>query len=115
MVHLDLPWTNALRQQRVGRLARMGALHAIVDVHTIAPPMGADEVLRIVATLERKAGLHRQYVGGTAQNDTDSTTHMSGADEATELRDYWKSCVQDSGNIDAAIENHVTSLRERRG
>ena len=92
VVHLDLPWTHALRQQRVGRLARMGASHAVVDVHTFEPPMGADAVLQIVATLARKAGLHRQYVGDEAvAPDANRAVRLSGADEATRLREFWQS------------------------
>ena len=92
VVHLDLPWTDALRQQRVGRLARLGASHAVVDVHTFEPPMGADLVLRVVAALERKASLHRQYIGGeTGSPAVGRGANMSGADEATQLREHWQS------------------------
>ena len=95
IVHLDLPWTHALRQQRVGRLARMGASHSFVDVHTFEPSMGADAVLRVVAALERKAGLHRQFVGGeTAAPDAKRAARLSGADEATQLRDYWQAWLR---------------------
>ncbi|MEP6833806.1 MAG: DEAD/DEAH box helicase [Gemmatimonas sp.] len=91
VVHLDLPWTHALRQQRVGRLARMGAAHPIVHVHTFEPPMGADAILRVVAALERKAGLHREFVGENLRSSTESGAQaLSGADAATELRAHWR-------------------------
>ncbi len=92
VVHLDLPWTHALRQQRVGRLARMGSAHAVVDVHTFEPPMGTEAVLRIVSTLARKAGLQRQFVGSeSGKLHSERASTLSGADEATQLREYWHS------------------------
>lgn len=87
VVHLDLPWTHALQQQRVGRIARMGSSFSTVHVHTFSPPMGAEAALKLVATLERKAGLHRDLVGddhdGSRQRTAAST---SAPDEATQLR-----------------------------
>ncbi|MCC6432629.1 MAG: DEAD/DEAH box helicase [Gemmatimonadaceae bacterium] len=63
VVHLDLPWTDALRRQRVGRCVRVGSLHETVHVYTFAPPHGVDEVLRLAARLRRKAGLSTRLVG----------------------------------------------------
>ncbi|MEO7998297.1 MAG: DEAD/DEAH box helicase, partial [Gemmatimonadaceae bacterium] len=95
VVHLDLPWTHALKQQRVGRVARMGSSFSVVHVYTFAPPMGAESALKLVATLERKAGLHRDLVGyerGITGLHNDSTA--SAPDEATQLRNAlmkWRS------------------------
>ena len=63
LVHLDLPWTDAARAQRVGRLARLGSHHAFVDVFTFAPPPGIDQSLKIIATLERKAQFSATTIG----------------------------------------------------
>lgn len=41
VVHLDLPWTDALRTQRVGRCARLGSTHAEVHVHTLRAPVAS--------------------------------------------------------------------------
>jgi superfamily II DNA/RNA helicase len=66
LVHLDLPWTDAARAQRVGRLARLGAQHETVNVFTFAPPPGIEATLRIAATLKRKAGIAESVVGAGA-------------------------------------------------
>jgi superfamily II DNA or RNA helicase len=63
VVHLDLPWTDALRRQRVGRIARVGSPHAVVHSYHLDPPGGAARVLRLAARLRHKAGLARQLVG----------------------------------------------------
>lgn len=85
VVHLDLPWTDALRQQRIGRIARMGSQHHVVHSHTIEPPIGSAHALHLVETLERKAGLHRHWVG-TNTIDRDSRLPTSLADASTALR-----------------------------
>lgn len=85
VVHLDLPWTDALRQQRIGRIARMGSRHEVVHSHTIEPPMGSARALHLVETLERKAGLHRHWVG-TNTIERESRLRTSFADASTALR-----------------------------
>ena len=54
VVHLDLPWTPAGLDQRVGRAARMGSAHAVVHVHGIATPAAADRLLALEQRLQRK-------------------------------------------------------------
>lgn len=54
IVHLDLPWTAAGLDQRVGRAARMGSPHARVHVHGIATPAAADQLLALELRLHRK-------------------------------------------------------------
>ena len=63
VVHLDLPWTDALRQQRVGRVARLGALHSEVHIYTMSPPEIANEVLKLSDRLEQKASFANCTVG----------------------------------------------------
>ncbi|MEO7359022.1 MAG: helicase-related protein, partial [Gemmatimonadaceae bacterium] len=102
VVHLDLPWTHALKQQRVGRVARMGSGFEIVHVHTLAPPMGAEAALHVVATLERKAGLHHDWIGsegGAPGNGASATT--SASDEATLLRKVLRSWGASSHRVPA--------------
>jgi hypothetical protein len=73
VVHLDLPWTDALARQRVGRVARLGSPHATVQVHRFDPPAGAEHALRLLQRLRHKARLARTLVG-------------AGADPITRLR-----------------------------
>jgi superfamily II DNA or RNA helicase len=56
VVHLDLPWTTARLTQRLGRIWRVGSAHARVHEYAIAPPAAADQLLRVVQVLTRKAG-----------------------------------------------------------
>lgn len=79
VVHLDLPWTDALRRQRVGRCVRVGSLHETVHVYTFAPPHGVDEVLHLAARLRRKAGLSTRLVGH-ATSRARRSTDMRNAD-----------------------------------
>ncbi len=63
VVHLDLPWTVARLEQRIGRVRRMGSAHATVESHLITPPVGADELQVTLTHLVRKATLAGQTVG----------------------------------------------------
>lgn len=62
IVHLDVPWTPAGLEQRVGRAARMGSHHARVHVHGIAPAAEAEQLLTLERRLTRK---HAEQVGAT--------------------------------------------------
>jgi superfamily II DNA or RNA helicase len=46
VVHLDLPWTSARLEQRVGRSRRLGAAHSATSVYAFAPPAAAATLLR---------------------------------------------------------------------
>ena len=103
VVHLDLPWTDALRRQRVGRCVRVGSPHQEVVVYRFEPPQGADAMLQLHARLERKALCSERWVGASsnrasqpvgvvrsAQEPADARAvarpRRSAADDATELR-----------------------------
>lgn len=124
VVHLDLPWTDALRQQRVGRLARMGASHDVIHVHTIEPPTGAEKILRIMAALERKAGLHGRMIGRDRGNSAFSNPDPVSAPEiATQLRSrlqHWRAFVPETASLHSesrdlgqAIEPLVAQIKAR--
>ncbi|HEX9564428.1 MAG TPA: SNF2-related protein [Gemmatimonadaceae bacterium] len=55
LVHLDLPWTIARLEQRIGRLRRMGSPHARIAVYAIGPPVQARVLSSVVRALRRKA------------------------------------------------------------
>ncbi|HET7456442.1 MAG TPA: DEAD/DEAH box helicase [Gemmatimonadaceae bacterium] len=63
VVHLDLPWTPARLEQRVGRAARLGALRSRVHVYAVAPPATAECVLRVESRLRTKARVAGAVVG----------------------------------------------------
>jgi len=66
VVHLDIPWTAARLEQRVGRLARMGSKHSTVTVYLIRPPASAAALLEneiVPMYYERdKKGLPRRWL-----------------------------------------------------
>jgi hypothetical protein len=57
LVHLDLPWTMARLEQRVGRIRRIGSPHHTVSVCAIGPPIGARALGTVVRALQRKSRL----------------------------------------------------------
>ncbi len=81
VLHCDLPWTDALRQQRVGRCARIGSLHEVVHVYQLGPPTGSAHILKLSDRLTHKAQLAEQLVGAAAQSPA-----RSAADVATRIR-----------------------------
>ena len=71
VVHLDLPWTSARLEQRVGRVARMGSAHSCVASYAFAPPSAAERLLGLAATIDRKAQVSADNVGGLAKVHVD--------------------------------------------
>ena len=63
LVHLDLPWTPARLEQRVGRIVRPGSRHAIVHVYAMEPPARAATLLDIHRRLEAKLAAARAAFG----------------------------------------------------
>jgi hypothetical protein len=63
LVHLDLPWTIARLEQRVGRLRRIGSEHRCIHVYAIGPPIEARELLPVIRSLQRKARLASNITG----------------------------------------------------
>ena len=70
LVHLDLPWTMARLEQRVGRLRRFGSRHESIDVHAIGPPASARELVPMMRALQRKARLASAVVGDSELRTT---------------------------------------------
>jgi superfamily II DNA or RNA helicase len=66
VVHLDLPWTNARMEQRVGRVARMGSTHPSVQAYLFRPPPSAAELLRSEKLVTQKWSIARQAVGSNS-------------------------------------------------
>jgi hypothetical protein len=77
VVHLDIPWTPARLEQRVGRVARMGSAHREVASYAFTPPVAAESVLGLAATIERKASVVAAAVGGMGKLPFDLSTERS--------------------------------------
>lgn len=63
VVHLDLPWTPARMEQRVGRSRRLGALHTCTTVYALAPPASAEALLQVERRLRDKLRAAGRAVG----------------------------------------------------
>jgi superfamily II DNA or RNA helicase len=65
VVHLDLPWTAARMEQRVGRAARIGSAHASVQPYLFSPPASAVAVLQSAGIIRRKWQVAKRAIGST--------------------------------------------------
>jgi superfamily II DNA or RNA helicase len=63
VIHLDLPWTAARLEQRLGRIRRLGSRHRLVHEYALGPPANAERVTGIMRRLLRKAGLATRVTG----------------------------------------------------
>jgi len=66
IVHLDLPWTVARFEQRMGRVRRIGSAHDEITSHLILPPADAEELGSTLRLLARKAQLAAGTVGASS-------------------------------------------------
>jgi hypothetical protein len=67
VVHLDVPWTSARMEQRVGRIARMGSVHPRVHVYLICPPASAAALLGSELLVQKKWSAAKHAIGSTAR------------------------------------------------
>lgn len=65
VVHLDLPWTAARLEQRVGRVARLGSRASSIAVYGFKPPPSAERVLRAAALVHSKWQTAASLIGAT--------------------------------------------------
>jgi hypothetical protein len=70
LVHIDIPWTIARLEQRVGRLRRFGSPHRRIAVFAIGPPASARELASTMRALQRKARLASSLIGVTGLDAT---------------------------------------------
>ena len=64
VVHLDLPWTAARLEQRLGRVRRLGSIHQRVYAYGIRPSTAAEALINLERTIERKMRETALSVGG---------------------------------------------------
>ncbi len=63
VVHLDLPWTPARLEQRVGRVVRPGSRATSVRVVAISPPASSEALLRVERRLRAKLADASEAIG----------------------------------------------------
>jgi hypothetical protein len=97
VVHLDLPWTVARLDQRVGRLRRMGSPHDQVQRYAFQPPAAGNAALHLLDRLAAKAGLSDGLVGLTpgsfdhpGQTETRVASPADARDALRELTRDWR-------------------------
>jgi superfamily II DNA or RNA helicase len=66
VIHLDVPWTSARMEQRVGRIARMGSLHSLVSVYLLHPPASAELLLGSESLVQAKWDAAKRSIGSSA-------------------------------------------------
>lgn len=92
VVHLDLPWTAARIEQRVGRIARMSSPHSVVRAYLFRPPASAAALLESEAIITRKWTIARQSVG-TGRSPIADAAPAAG-DSITRLTEDLRSCLE---------------------
>ena len=68
VIHLDLPWTAARLEQRLGRVRRLGSMHQRVHAYGIRPSTAAEAFIHLERTIERKLRETEVTVGGARAN-----------------------------------------------
>ncbi|MFN2602362.1 MAG: SNF2-related protein [Gemmatimonadaceae bacterium] len=68
VVHLDLPWTAARLEQRLGRVRRLGSMHQRVHGYGIRPSTAAEALIHLERTIKRKTRETEVSVGGATPN-----------------------------------------------
>lgn len=116
VVHIDLPWTPARMEQRVGRSRRMGALHAQTTVYTLQPPASSEALLRVEQRLHAKLGAAARLFG--AAGDILPEVAIEGrdadaADEGTAQRGGATS--ESAARRRESIVRELERWREQRG
>ena len=116
VIHLDVPWTAARMEQRVGRVARMGSIHSRVRTYQLRPPASADAVLRIESVVARKWNVARSSIGvnpgGPARADGESGESPSSiparAEKLRAILERWRS--HESADDDSAYDTVVAAV-----
>lgn len=120
LLHLDLPWTMARLEQRVGRLRRLGSNHRTIAVYAIGPPVAARELMPVLRALQRKARVATALVGDAELESSlpllgkrlAASTLASGRVDAGErLRSRLKGWLDRDRLISAASTEHTTGTR----
>jgi hypothetical protein len=116
VVHLDLPWTAARLEQRLGRVRRLGSIHKRVHAYGIRPSTAAEALINLERTIERKMREAERSVGG-AQRLLPSTrasrvrSPIAAAERIREILRGWIIAGSRHANRDATIAASVTASR----
>jgi len=98
-VHLDLPWTPARLEQRVGRARRLGSRWCEVVQVAIAPPADAAELRYVVRHLAEKGGVARRLVGDALPPGGSLVAPLAGDDDGEGAADAAESVRRLCGEL----------------
>lgn len=117
VVHLDLPWTPARMEQRLGRVARMGSRHSQVYSYTIRPPVNAEALIRIESVLREKmkaSGIVVDEFQSLASLGSSFTRTERNAPRVTEairsILESWSQTDADAPNDSSAVATVIGNI-----
>jgi superfamily II DNA or RNA helicase len=115
LIHLDLPWTVARMEQRLGRIARIGSRHETVRSYAFLPPASAGEVVRIERILRKKmeaAGLIEGSFPSLAGwlDDVTNTPDTKIAEETRDAFRQWMAGPAANGRVAAVVSSGVNGF-----
>jgi len=119
VVHLDLPWTAARMEQRIGRLARIGSAHGVVTSCGIRPPRNVERYLRATLLIQRKRREATRLLGAASQQASmqaspgRSASAVVCAERILETLREW--AASDCGTGAAAASEPVVALSSTPG
>ncbi|MDQ6718722.1 MAG: hypothetical protein M3Z17_10310 [Gemmatimonadota bacterium] len=115
VVHLDIPWTAARMDQRIGRIARIGSRHPEVRVFGFLPPPSCEQILRGAAIVAAKWQTASTMIGTNYDHCLSSSPAPAAVRPVNEIHESlrtvmrrWRSGVQGDVNdctVVAAIES----------
>jgi len=113
VVHLDIPWTAARLEQRVGRVARMGSSHSAVSVYLLRPPASAVALLENEVLVQRKWNIARHAVGSATTPpfpDRSSVESDARVESVTRQTERFRAILGDWRRPDLSSADHTHHL-----
>jgi hypothetical protein len=116
VIHLDLPWTAARMEQRLGRVARIGSRHERVQSYALLPPASAEEIVRIECVLRKKieaAGIVEssfRALGGWLDDALIDTPDPEVTEEARDVLRRWMAGPPTNGQVAAIVSSRVNGF-----
>jgi hypothetical protein len=112
LIHLDVPWTSARIEQRIGRLARMGSRHQRVASYSVNPPPRAEAFLRELEIVTHKSSLSAQLFGDSPNSSysekLSAPPTIASTERVREIMEQWRrpsqpACIGDASPVVAVM------------
>jgi hypothetical protein len=108
VIHLDLPWTPARMEQRLGRVARVGSRHERVPSYAFRPPLSGETVVRMERILGEKLAAAGSIVPAPfflpcIYAERDAPTVLQRSEAIRSLLLDWDDVVNESGSSSPVI------------